>query len=686
MARAAGLLAAALVPPRVRAGLIAAATTLLAAAATGCIPSPGGQCDADADCGYGLTCQDGLCRTRPPRACLPACGAGFHCDDGTCGLDAAPEVAWLAPDDGVFVAGGVVALALTVKTPARDAFVQVVVEPAQPSAGAQPVTVTLLDGGDGTWRALLDATALEERDWSLRPAIRAAGASWTAARRLLRVDRTGPAIDLTLPKPAGAAFFRNDVIEVRAHASDPGAGVEPGSLAVVGEGMTPIAGTRLSRTDWSFQVPLSAPAFRAAEGPLLLGVRARDRVGNETVRSGAVPVTRLLWRRDVGAGLPVRSSPVIDARRVYVGTDSARLVAVDRQTATPLWSRPLNGPVSASPARGDQLVYAVSEGGDIRALDPATGELRWACAGIPDGLSFRSSPALLAVPGLGSGGVPLEVLIVQSSGTFTLPGGPSVRGGLFALQGAAGFPVALGQRSCWVLAPVSGGRSSPAVGEDGAVYAGGDDARGHKLRLLPDGAGAFSFREEWSFPAADDLGPSPAMASNAISFADDSGHLTRLSDNGTGLSPRSESLGEKLLASPIVAFNTLLLLGRDGTLGVFPLAQPTSVAPAWVAQKIAGASGIEATPAFGADGTLYLSAGRSLRALAPSGEVLWEMPLGGAATASSPVIACDGTLYVGDASGALTALATDSRGLAAGWPRFRHDARGTGNAATAVCE
>ena len=323
---------------QLRAALAAALVFLLPA----CVPAPGGQCSDDSDCSFGLTCQDSLCRKRPPRACLPACGAGFHCDDGTCGLDTAPQVTWLSPDEGALVAGGVIAVSLQVSTPARDASVALVVEPAQPQAAVLPVVITLLDGGDGIFRGLLDAGALDERDWNLRPAIRAASANWTGPLRRLRVDRTGPVVSLSLPKPAGAWFLRTDVIEVRAHAIDRGAGVDPASLAVVGEGMAPIAGVRIGPSDWSFQVPLAAPTFHAAEGPLLLGVRARDRLGNQTVQSGAVPVTRLLWRHDVGSGLPLRSSPVLDGRRVYVGTDSAKLVAIDRQTATPLWARPLN--------------------------------------------------------------------------------------------------------------------------------------------------------------------------------------------------------------------------------------------------------------------------------------------------------------------------------------------------------
>jgi outer membrane protein assembly factor BamB len=665
--------------------------SLLLVLAAGCVPTPGGQCAQDGDCGYGLTCQDGLCRPAPPRPCAPACSAGFHCNDGSCGLDAAPTTTWVSPAEGTFVKGGVIALSLTVSTPATDVAVRVIAEPAQPSASAASVSVTLIATSDGTYRGLLDASGLEERKWNLRPVVTAAKATWAAPVRLLAVDRTGPTLDVALPVPAGTpSFLRSATVQVRVRARDDGAGLDPDSLAVVGEGMAPIAGARLSPLEWTFDLPLSAPAFHGAEGPLLFGIRARDRIGNETLAPASLPVTRLLWRRDVGGGLPIDSSPALDARRVFIGTGSAKVVAVARSSGLALWSRQLAGPVSASPVRGAAMVYAVSEAGDLRAFDPDSGEPAWTCPGLPAGLSFHASPALYQAAGLGAGGVPLEALIAQSSGTFKLADGTQVRGGLFALQGSAGFPVAGGLRSCWVLARVSGGRSSPAVGSDGAIYAGGDDARAHKLRLVADASGALSFNEEWSYPGADDLGASPALIPGSAAFADDSGRLSRLGDDGALLGAAPEALGQKLLSSPVIAFGSLLLLGRDGALQPFLLDGAAKAAgalePRFVPVQLGDASGIEATPAIGADGTVYVSAGRSLRALSPAGSVLWELPLGGAATASSPVIGCDGTLYLGDASGALSAVSTDSRGLAAGWPRFRHDARGTGNQSTAGCE
>jgi outer membrane protein assembly factor BamB len=664
---------------------------LLAACAAGCVPTPGGQCAQDGDCGYGLTCQDGLCRTALPRPCTPACSAGFHCNDGDCGLDVAPATAWVSPADATFVKGGVVALSLTVSTPATDVVVRVIAEPAQRDASVAPISVTLIGTSDGTYRGLLDASGLAERDWNLRPVVTAAKATWAGPVRLLSVDRTGPTLGLTLPMPSGApSFLRSATVQVRARAFDLGAGVDTESLAVIGEGMAPIAGKRFSPIEWTFDLPLSAPAFHAAEGPLLFGIRARDRIGNETIVPASLPVTRLLWRRDVGGGLPIDSSPALDSKRLFIGTGTAKVVAVARDSGIAIWSRQLSGPVSASPVRGGSLVYAVSEAGELRALDPDSGEPAWTCPGLPSGLSFHASPALYQAAGLGAGGAPLEALIVQSSGTFQLADGTSVRGGLFALQGAAGFPVAGGVRSCWVLAKVSGGRSSPAVASDGAIYAGGDDARAHKLRLVADATGAYSFNEEWSYPAADDLGASPALSPGAVAFADDSGHLSRFGDDGALLGAAPEAIGQKLLSSPVIAFGSLLLLGRDGALQPFLLdgaAKATSALdPHFLPVQIGDASGIEATPAIGADGTVYVSAGRSLRALSPAGSVLWEVPLGGAATASSPVLGCDGTLFLGDASGAVSAISTDSRGLAAGWPRLRHDARGTGNAATAGCE
>lgn len=663
--------------------------TLAGAAAAlllGCIPHPGGECGADSDCTGGLTCQQGLCRPRPLQACAPGCEAGFHCDDGACALDAAPVVAWLSPEPETLRAGGLVALALTVATPARDVQAAVLVRPRSAAPGVAPVAVALAQEAGGTFRALLDAGQLPEGDWTLEPRVDAAGARWGGPGRSLRVDRTGPVVELFPPAPAGGAFKRTDTIEVRARLRDPGCGVDPASVRLVAEGMADLAGTRLSQTDWTFRLPLSAPRFSASAGPLGFGVRAADCLGNAGAGTASVPVTRLLWRRDVGQGAPLRSSPALDAHHLFVGTETGFLVALDRAAGVTLWSRRLGGPVSASPARGERWVYAVSEGGAVEALDPEGGALAWSCPDLPPGVQFLSSPAIARVPGLAEDGGALEALVVSGAGGAR-PGGEPLRGGIWALQGTRGFPTAGGARTCWLWADTGGGRSSPGVDRAGAIYVGGEGARARKLRLAPDAAGVFTFREEWSLPAGDEVAASPAIAEGGVFFGDLDGNLQWVDAAGEALASQPLTLGEKLLSSPVIAFGTALVQGRDGTL--LPVAAPRPAAaptPTYVAQKIPGVSNVDSTPAVGADGTVYVSAGRSLRAFAPSGALLWEAPHAGAATASSPALGCDGTLYVGDASGALTAWATDSAGLAPGWPRFRHDARGTGNAATEGCE
>ena len=230
-----------------------------------CIPHPGGQCQGDSDCGYGLSCQAGLCETPPPRACAPACAAGLHCDDGTCALDQPPAVSWSSPADGSAASTGTVALALAITSaaPSIQASVRLA---AINDAGTSALSVPLALAPDGLYRGLIDASTLAERDWQLSPVIEAAGASWGGPSLRLRIDRTGPRIALSLPSPQGQSFLRTDTIEVRARIVDEGAGLDVSTPAAVAPGMSDIPGTRVAAQVWSFQIP----ALRAR---VLLGAR-----------------------------------------------------------------------------------------------------------------------------------------------------------------------------------------------------------------------------------------------------------------------------------------------------------------------------------------------------------------------------------------------------------------------------
>jgi outer membrane protein assembly factor BamB len=665
----------------VRSILLAAATS--AALLTACIPAPQGRCASDSDCGYGLGCQDALCQPKP---CDPTCAAGLHCNGGACALDSAPVISWSSPADGAAASSGQVQLALRIATPATDVIASIVISPAGTGLPRGPqVVVPMALGADGLYRGLADASLLAEQSWQLTPVISAAGAEFGGPARRILIDRTGPTISLAIPSPASGAFLRSDTIHLTATINDRGAGLGSTPPAISAPGMSALSGTGSASGAWSFALALSAPTFSAATGPLAFTITAKDLLGNATTQRFSLPVTRTAWTHSFGAGLPIRSSPALDAHHLFIGTDRGDVLAIDRTTSATLWSRTLSGPISASPALGAHALYVASESGQVRAIDPSTGNVLWTCSDLPAGMSFLSSPAI-ALINAGANGARLEAIALTNTGS-TMVGTQTISGGLFLLEGSTGFLRADGQRTCFLSAPVSGGRSSPAIDNFGAIYAGGDDGKAHSLSIAQDAAGRFSLHENWSFSTSDDVTASPAPGAAGIAFGAESGSLFFVNPDGS-TRVRTGGLADKLFASPVFAGDTLLALDRSGALSPFNLLTlPAASSPGpYLASQIPGVSNVQSTPAIGSDGTVYVAAGRALYALAPSGTVLWSAPLVGTATTSSPTIGCDGTLYLGDSSGTVSAFLTDSRGLADGWARFHHDARNTGNVALGSCE
>ena len=68
-----------------------------------------------------------------------------------------------------------------------------------------------------------------------------------------------------------------------------------------------------------------------------------------------------------------------------------------------------------------------------------------------------------------------------------------------------------------------------------------------------------------------------------------------------------------------------------------------------------------------------------LYALNSDGSLAWNYGTGNGINWTSPAIASDGTVYIGNNDGKLIALSTSSMGLAnVAWPKFRHNNNNTG--------
>jgi outer membrane protein assembly factor BamB len=97
---------------------------------------------------------------------------------------------------------------------------------------------------------------------------------------------------------------------------------------------------------------------------------------------------RTLWRH--GAG-PVEASPLVVGGTVIVGSWDGRVRALDAATGALRWSFPTGGPIKAGASLAGRNAIVGSYDGSLYALDERTGALRWAAA---VGARFYATPAV----------------------------------------------------------------------------------------------------------------------------------------------------------------------------------------------------------------------------------------------------------------------------------------------------
>ena len=216
-----------------------------------------------------------------------------------------------------------------------------------------------------------------------------------------------------------------------------------------------------------FQIGLlilaGAAVLAARQTPAPSWPQFRQNSANTGVASTALPAAlKLLWTYN--AGQPIESTAAVVDDVAYVGTAGGELVAIDMASGKAKWKYQAvsadYGIGSSSPAVANGVVYVGDLQGVFHAVDAATGKVRWT---HKTGSEIKSSPVI----------VDGKVLI------------GSYDGNLYAFEAASG-------KLAWKASTENYVHATPAI-VNGIAYFGGCDEVFHGIRVS-DGAQVVELR------------------------------------------------------------------------------------------------------------------------------------------------------------------------------------------------
>lgn len=181
-----------------------------------------------------------------------------------------------------------------------------------------------------------------------------------------------------------------------------------------------------------------------------------------------------------------------------------------------------------------------------------------------------------------------------------------------------------------------------ALAENGTIYAGGDS--GWFFALSPED-GSIIWRTELATSLIDS---SPAVGKDGTVYVGCNDNFLYAMEPISGAVKWSFDAGGTVHSSPVVTTSNVILVGsNDGFLYALNGSSPTGE---MIWSYDTGGMVDFCSPAIGIDGRIYMAGGGTLESklikLSPSGQFLWEKPLG-ATTDSSPTIASNGDIYIG---------------------------------------
>ena len=340
----------------------------------------------------------------------------------------------------------------------------------------------------------------------------------------------------------------------------------------------------------------------------------------------------------------VSSSPALATDgTVYVGVNittsvgDGRVLAINPNGSTKWSCEVPTDWVESSPAVGsDGTVYAGSWDGNLYAINPTNGVVKWQFA---TGLYIYGSPAV------GPDGI-----IYVGAGDFTLH---------------AILPSGV---EAWHWLGTSLIASSPAIGVDGSVYFGSSDKNIYGLRS--DGT------LKWQVATGDTVLSSPAIGSDGTVYCGSSDGLLYALAPADGTVRWTYSTGGAIDAAPVLGANGTIYVGSVD--GYFYALNPDGT----LLWRTNVGWQITSTAAVRADGSVVFGAyDNKIHALNASGTENWNYAFGtlNDAVDSSPVVAADGTIYVGSMDGYLYSLKDTVAPLSTGyWPMFHQGPQHTG--------
>ena len=358
------------------------------------------------------------------------------------------------------------------------------------------------------------------------------------------------------------------------------------------------------------------------------------------------------WRFSVG-GFVTLCSPALspDGATVYIGvetTTAGRIVAISARDGGTRWSRVLAEAVESSPTIGaDGTVYVGGIDGRLYSLRP-DGGINWE---LQLGGFISSSPAL------GANGT---IYVATGDGRLhaITPGG----GRLWTFDVSAFAPPD---------APIPLIFSSPAIGVDGTLYFGTHDR--HVYAVSAEG----NFR--WAFPTLGAVFSSPAIGRDGTIYVG-SGDQRLYAIGGDGTRKWDFFTNGPVDASPAVGADGTIYFASDRS---FYALRPDDAGDRLRWRRDINTGSISSA-AVRADGTIIFGADDGVvRALNPSdGSDKWRFDTRsgqGNLIESSPIVAPDGSIFIGSFDGALYKLNGNGSPLStvSSWPAFRRDTRHT---------